>query len=84
MTEFETRYNNVQVSDVLEGKDPAVTKAIKDVLSTLNEDIESKSKLILNFAILPLDFSIKGGELGKYQALLGSKLIQILVSIHPW
>lgn len=53
------------MSDVTDEKDEAVTKAITDAIKKVNAKSESRAKTIAKFAILPQDFSIPGGELGK-------------------
>ena len=54
------------MSDVTDGKDEAVTKAIEAAIKKVNGKSESRAKTIAKFAILPQDFSIPGGELGKF------------------
>lgn len=53
------------MSDVTDRKDPAVISALETVLEKVNNKLHSSGPRIKNFAILPQDFSIKGGELGK-------------------
>lgn len=59
-----------QVPEVLDGKDEAVTKAIKAGIDQVNKKSESNAKRIAKFTILPEDFSIGGGELGQWVTLI--------------
>lgn len=54
----------LKVSDITDGKDEAVNKAIQAAIDTANAKSESRAKKIAKFTILPQDFSIPGGELG--------------------
>jgi len=56
--------HSTKVSELVEGKDMLVCKAIEDGLYAINAKSISRATKVQKFAILPRDFSIMGGELG--------------------
>lgn len=65
--------------EVLDGKDEAVTKAIKAGIDQVNKKSESNAKRIAKFTILPEDFSIGGGELGQWVTLIQLLCTQLII-----
>lgn len=53
-----------KVSDILDGKDAAVLKAIQEGIDRANKKATSRAQNIGKWSLLAKDFSIPGGELG--------------------
>ena len=49
----------------MEGKDEKVLKGIQAGIDRVNRRAESRAKNVQKWSVLPRDFSIPGGELGK-------------------
>jgi long-chain-fatty-acid--CoA ligase ACSBG len=54
------------VSDVCQRNDPAISRLITDGISRANQRAVSHAQTVQKFIILPRDFSIDGGELGRF------------------
>ena len=53
------------VSDIVNQKDVAILKSIQDGINVANKSATSRAQCIQKWSILPRDFSVPGGELGK-------------------
>ncbi|XP_043832340.1 long-chain-fatty-acid--CoA ligase ACSBG2-like isoform X1 [Dromiciops gliroides] len=56
--------NSKKVSDIINGRDPLVYKAIEKGIEEVNREATSNAQKIQKWMILEKDFSIVGGELG--------------------
>ncbi|XP_070495383.1 very long-chain-fatty-acid--CoA ligase bubblegum-like [Chironomus tepperi] len=56
--------NYKKLSEVLDGPDETVTKAINDAIASANKNAISNAQKVQKFAFLPHDFSLPTGELG--------------------
>lgn len=54
-----------KVSDITGGRDKSVYRCIQAAIDTVNSRATSNAQRIQKWTILPRDFSISGGELGK-------------------
>lgn len=54
-----------KVSDLIGGRDKAVYQSIQEAIGRVNSSATSNAQRIQKWIILPRDFSITGGELGK-------------------
>ncbi|XP_068234472.1 long-chain-fatty-acid--CoA ligase ACSBG2-like [Palaemon carinicauda] len=59
--EIGSQANTIQ--DILDGPDENVTKAIQEAIDEVNKTARNHLYLIQKWAILPMDFSVMGGEL---------------------
>lgn len=55
-----------QVSEVVRTRDPAVYRAIQDGIDRVNGRAAANVQRIQKWAVLQKDFSISGGEFGKF------------------
>lgn len=55
-----------KVSDIIGGKDKEVYQAIQDGINRVNSAATSNAQRIQKWTILRKDFSVSGGELGKF------------------
>lgn len=55
-----------KVSDIIGGKDKEVYQAIQDGINRVNSAATSNAQRIQKWTILSKDFSVSGGELGKF------------------
>ena len=55
-----------KLSELIERKDERVTAAIQKAIDTANAKAPSRAQVIQKWTILPKDFSIPGGELGRW------------------
>ncbi len=55
-----------KVSDIIGGKDKEVYEAIQDGINRVNSAAISHAQCIQKWTILRKDFSVSGGELGKF------------------
>lgn len=67
--------NITKLSDIRDGKDATFLKAIQAGIDRANQSAISRAQVIQKWTILPRDFSINGGELGKLLALYVNCLI---------
>lgn len=58
--------NAKTVTDIVKGDDKAVLKAVQAGIDHVNSKAVSNAQKIQKWSILPKDFSIPGGELGKF------------------
>uniref|UniRef100_A0A8B9LE99 long-chain-fatty-acid--CoA ligase n=1 Tax=Astyanax mexicanus TaxID=7994 RepID=A0A8B9LE99_ASTMX len=54
-----------KVSEIINNKEPAIYKAIQEGVNIINEKATSNAQRVQKWTLLPRDFSISGGELGK-------------------
>lgn len=59
------------VSDIIEGRDKDVYQAIQEGIDRVNSAATSNAQRIQKWTILWKDFSVPGGELGKFKQLIG-------------
>ena len=57
------------VKDVIDGADEAVTKAVQSAIDKVNLNAISNAQKIQKWIIMPKDFAIPTGELGKSPSL---------------
>lgn len=55
-----------KVSDIIEGRDKDVHRAIQEGIDRVNSEATSNAQRIQKWTILMKDFSVSGGELGKF------------------
>ncbi len=55
-----------EVSDIIGGKDKEVYRAIQEGINRVNSAATSNAQRIQKWTILRKDFSVSGGELGKF------------------
>lgn len=63
------KHNNVtatKVSEITGNKEPAIYKAIQEAVERVNAKATSSAQKVQKWVILERDFSISGGELGKW------------------
>ncbi|KAM7414601.1 hypothetical protein PAMA_019424 [Pampus argenteus] len=63
------------VSDIIEGKDKDVYRAIQEGIDRVNSAATSNAQRIQKWTILRKDFSVSGGELGKFITIVISILL---------
>lgn len=64
-----------KVSDVIGGKDKEVYWAIQEGINRVNSAATSNAQRIQKWTILRKDFSVSGGELGKFSRTLFSNTV---------
>lgn len=64
-----------KVSDIVEGKDKDVCRAIQEGIDRVNSAATSNAQRIQKWTILRKDFSVSGGELGKFNKPVISSLL---------
>ena len=57
--------NATRVSEILDKRDERILKGIQAGIDVANKQAISRAQYIQKWSILPIDFSIPGGELGK-------------------
>ena len=65
------------VTELLNNNDDKVTEAIQEGIKRANARATSRAQNIQKWHILPIDFSIPGGELGELYYHLFSKLYNV-------
>lgn len=58
--------NATRVSEIAGGRDRTINAAIQDGITRVNEKATSNAQRIQKWTVLDQDFSIPGGELGKF------------------
>lgn len=58
--------NSTRVSEIAGGRDRVVHAAIQEGINRVNEKATSNAQRIQKWTVLEKDFSITGGELGKF------------------
>ena len=61
------------VSQILESRDEAIFLGIQKGIDKANKDAVARVQKIQKWTVLPKDFSIPGGELGKFNGLIVMK-----------
>ena len=64
-----------KVSDIIGGKDKDVCHAIQEGIDRVNSAAISNAQRIQKWTILRKDFSVSGGELGKFSTTMISRLL---------
>ena len=74
-------FADVFLSQILESKDANILKAIQDGIDRVNKKSTSNAQKIQKWSILPRDFSIPGGELGRHRRNFFSLKIAIISAL---
>ena len=73
--------NATRVSQILDTKDEKVLQGIQNGIDRANKRAPSNAQRIQKWSILPVDFSIPGGELGK---MLSPYLYDIIIYSYDY
>ena len=70
-----------KVSEIIANKEPAIYQSIQEAFERVNAKATSNAQKVQKWVILEQDFSIAGGELGKFDTMKSFVLIYNLLLI---